>query len=687
VPEGQEQLDPFLIRVARAFGKGPRHVLARVVDNARLKSRRPWSELFPRLLTESAFLRAVGARSIDEFWEQQQRSPFFLSVAGRDEYVREFDARFPGLRTEVIDAADRVLAHEFDLLGSGPIRLGPRLPWLRDFKNDGGWTLDHCTKINYGEIHGPSDVKIPWELSRSQHAVRLGQAYWLTGDDRYAREFVAQVGDWLAENPYAYSVNWVCAMDVALRAVSWLWGFYFMSDAPACRDPRFRMSFMRGLYMHAEFTLTYLERADVNGNHYLCDGVGLVFLGTFFSRARRARRWLAVGREIVEGEIFTQTSADGVDFEQSTAYHRLVLECFLTSYVLLERHGYVVPPACVSRLERMCEYVQAYTKPDGRAPLIGDADDGRVQILGMPGAHGVNDHRYLLSTAAVLFRREDFKTSAGKCWDETFWMLGPDACRRFDALAASATPLSSTAFGDGGMYVLRVADTATHMIVDCADVGMNGRGGHGHNDILSFELFMAGCNLVTDCGSYLYTTSHEWRNRFRGTPFHNGVQVDDEEVNRFVAPNAIWQLRSDAAPVDAMLEREAGADVFRGGHRGYERLASPVSHTRECRVDRTSPRVVVRDRVGGTGRHALTWRFHLDPAVTAEVRGRDVRLSCGSREFWLRSDLPSPFALSLEDGWVSPSYGVKVPATVVVWRGLAALPITASHTFTTERAT
>jgi hypothetical protein len=685
VPEGQLELDPFLIRVGRAFARGPRHVLSRVTDNARLHSRAPWSRLFPKLLTESAFLKAVHARSIDEFWERQQRAPFFLGVANRTEYVRAFDSRFPGRRSTVIGLADRVLAHEFDFLGSGPRTLGARLPWLADFKNGGGWNLDYCTDIDYGEIHGVSDVKIPWELSRSQHVTRLGQAYWLTGDDKYAAEFVAEVQDWLESNPYAHGVNWACAMDVALRAVSWVWGFYYMSDASSCRDPKFRAALMRALYMHAEFTFTYLERADVNGNHYLCDGVGLVFLATFFRGARRADGWLAVGREIVEQEIIRQTTADGVDFEQSTAYHRLVLECFVTSYELLKRHGHTVPLDSLTRLERMCEFVQAYTKPDGRVPLIGDADDGRVQMLGTPGVNGVNDHRYLLSTAAVLFSRADFKTTAGQCWDETFWMLGPEACRRFDELPQITAPLASQAFADGGVYVLRAPETGTHLIVDCAEVGMNGRGGHGHNDILGFELFMAGCNLVTDCGSYLYTTSREWRNRFRSTAFHSGVQVDDEEVNRFVSPDALWQLKYDAVPEGAAMTRGADADTFRGGHTGYARLASPVMHIREIDVHKTSPCVVVRDRLDGAGEHTLTWRFHLDPAVSADLDGHGVRLSCGTREFWLRSDLPATFTLSIEDGWVSPSYGVKVPAPIVVWKGTATLPIAASHSFSTER--
>ncbi len=603
--------------------------------------------------------------------------------ADREATAARLVARYPGAREDILRAADAVVRHELDLLGSGPRTLSTPLPWHEDFKTGRRWPLDYAADIEYLELDRPSDVKVPWELSRCQHFTRLGQAYWLTGEDRYAAEFAAEVTDWIASNPYARGVNWACAMDVALRAVSWIWGFHHMADAPACRDRGFRASFLRTLFLHGEFIATHLERGDVNGNHYLCDGVGLVFLGCFFHPARRAARWRAIGRAIVEQEIFTQTTPDGVDFEQSTAYHRLVLEAFLTSYELLRRSGDTVPQACWTRLERMCEFVQAYTKPDGRVPLIGDADDGRVQIL---GAQPLTDHRYLLSTAAVVLRRGDFAASAGRCWEETFWLLGPDALERFDALEAGAAPPGSMAFPDGGFYVLRAP--GAHLIVDCGEVGMNGRGGHGHNDILSFELFLNGRNLITDCGAYLYTASREWRNAFRSTAFHNTVQVDGEELNRFVGPDALWQLQYDAIPAGATMTRGGRVDVFRGAHRGYERLAAPVSHVRECALDAGGTRALVRDCLDGSGAHALVWRFHLDPAVTPHADGSDVRLASDDRVVWLLpDDTAGRLTLTLEPGWVSPSYGVKVPTTVLVWKTTAALPIVTSFLFAEARLT
>jgi hypothetical protein len=161
-----------------------------------------------------------------------------------------------------------------------------------------------------------------------------------------------------------------------------------------------------------------------------------------------------------------------------------------------------IPDSAWSRLERMYDFVEAYTKPDGSVPLVGDADDGRIQKL---GTQTLNDHRYLLSTGAVLFDRADFKHAAGRFWDESFWLLGPQGADAFDRLPADDRPVQSRAFDAGGVYILRT--NRAHVVVDCAEVGMCGRGGHGHNDILSFELWMDGVNWVTDCGAYLYTAS------------------------------------------------------------------------------------------------------------------------------------------------------------------------------------
>jgi hypothetical protein len=60
----------------------------------------------------------------------------------------------------------------------------------------------------------------------------LGQAYLLTGDERYAQTFVAHLDGWMGQNPPKLGVNWMSSLEVAFRAISWLWAFYFFKDSP-----------------------------------------------------------------------------------------------------------------------------------------------------------------------------------------------------------------------------------------------------------------------------------------------------------------------------------------------------------------------------------------------------------------------------------------------------------------------
>ena len=660
----------------KAVHHPPAFVMRRAVQEVRRQAFRPWGRIRPLLFTDNALLDATRSSSIDELWDRLIRCPLPVATDQASVWAARFRAVSPDISRVILIEADHILRHEFDLLGSGMIALGNRLPWHEDFKVGRRWPLHYAADIDYNELDENSDVKVPWELSRCQHFARLGQAYWLTDDEQYAREFVDEVSDWVACNPWTRGINWACTMDVALRAISWAWGLRYFGRAAACRSREFRSLFLRSLFLHGEYIAAHVETADLNGNHYLVDGAGLVCLGLLFGGIGPASGWLETGRQMVFDEMQSQVWPDGVDFEQSIAYHRLVLETFLITYVWLTQAGNLVPQTAWKRLERMLEFVCAYTKPNGLAPLIGDADDGRIQKLGV---QPVNDHRYLLSTGAVLFRRSDFKRAAGKFWDESFWLLGPQGRDDFDALPA-ADPIRSAAFPDGGFYVSRAPDT--HLIMDCAEVGMRGRGGHGHNDILSFELFLNGMNVVTDCGAYLYTASREWRNLFRSTAFHNTVQVDHQEINRFVHADDMWRLHDDARPIDVTWRSNDRADFLRAAHDGYVRLASPVRHVRELLFDKIQRWFVFRDTIEGRDAHTLVWRFHLDPDVSVSLGTAGARIEGSTGQAWFHlAEGPRELKLRVESGWVSPSYGRKTEAAVLVLECERRLPVTVAYCF------
>ena len=224
----------------------------------------------------------------------------------------------------------------------------------------------------------------------------------------------------------------------------------------------------------------------MRGNHYLADLVGLVYLGLFLQEYPEAKQWLGYAAPKLETEMQHQVYADGVDHEGALPYHRLVAEMFLSAAILLKQNGLGFSAATMLCLEKMLEFAAAYTKPDGLCPLFGDTDDGRLHVL---GSQPVNDHRYLLSTGAVLFHRGDLKARAVRFWEESAWLLGATSFHEFDRLPV-APAAESAAFAGGGYWIMRQGDD--YLLVDCGDVGTRSRGGHGHNDILSFEWFLTG---------------------------------------------------------------------------------------------------------------------------------------------------------------------------------------------------
>ena len=624
----------------RALGKPPRVVARRLLAELAVEVDRVRAPARVRNFRDASLLEVTGAASIDALWTRSLKGPFpFLRT---DHELAQIESRWPAERARVIAAGDLALARQIDVLGTGLFDLGRPIDWHRDWKTGRAWPLRYGPRIDCAELDEPSDVKVPWEISRVQWLLPAGQAYRLTGDERFAAGVREVLEDWIRANPYALGVNWAIAMEAAIRIFSWSWLLHACGESAAWSEPTFRGTFLRTLYLHGEFVERRIERSELNGNHYTADAAGLAMLGLVLG----VPRWSENGWSMLCAELSRQVHPDGVNFEASAHYHRLVGELFALTALLRQVHGLDVPEPYVDRLQKMARFTEAYTGPDGLAPLWGDADDGRALPL---GGQDVSDH----GSFPVLVARLAGARAPGNA--EGAWLAGPDA------VAAAKNEPRSAAFADGGAFVLRGG--SDHVFVDCGPVGLAGRGGHGHNDCLSFEATLADVRLVRDSGSYVYTASPRWRNLFRSTSFHSTPMLDGEEQNR-IDPTRLWTLTEDARPE----LRAWSPDRFVGAHTGYRRLSDPVTPVRTVELDCTAHRLVVVDEFEGTGDHRVQIPLQLAPmVVAAESRQGELTLSAGRIHFRLRWSDPADWRLDIAAGWVSPSYGVKVEATRLEW--------------------
>src|SRR5439155_5697473 len=107
--------------------------------------------------------------------------------------------------------------------------------------------------------------------------------------------------------------------------------------------------------------------------------------------------------------------------------------------------------------------------------------------------------------------------------EEAIWLFGENAIAQ---AAQPSPPTSSTAFADGGLYLM--ASPGAQMLLDAGPHG-SGRGGHGHADALSLRLSINRRPWLVDPGSYVYVAPEQEaqsRDQFRGTAAHNTLCVD-----------------------------------------------------------------------------------------------------------------------------------------------------------------
>ncbi|HEX8722536.1 MAG TPA: alginate lyase family protein [Pyrinomonadaceae bacterium] len=614
------------------------------------------------------FARVGGAELLEHF--RTRASPRFFkgfeeAEGGGGDYLR---AR----AGDLLDEARAVVGHRWRLLGYGEVEFGAGPDWLREPVSGARWPLDYHADVALVRGDG-SDVRVLWELNRLGHLVTLARAYAAGGGEELAEEFFAQVERWVAQNPAGRGPNWACAMEVALRATNLLAAFRLFRRSPAL-DER-RLAALLALFdAHGRHVRRNLEYSYIAaGNHYLSDVAGLLWLGVSLPELAAAAGWREFARRELLRELERQVLPDGANWESSTGYHRFVLELFLYSFLLCRENGVPVGEGAWRRVRSMLEYVRAYLRPDGRAPLVGDTDGGRVLPLARRGA---DEHAYLLSVGAALFREPRFKV-ADEAPEEVFWLLGSEGLRAYDSLETGGAEVSHTElFGHAGTCVLRGGDL--YLLLNASGAGLGGRGAHGHNDALSIEVSACGVSFLADPGTYVYTGDVRARHLFRSTRYHSTVEVDGAEQNT-IHTTAPFHAGDEARPRLTWFSPGDERDTAIAEHGGYVRLpAGPVSHVRIVNFDRRERYWLVEDSLAGAGAHDFGFVFHAAP-------GREVRAHDSSAEVFdaatgarlVIASLEGFGGVAVEPRWSSRDYGSKAESAAAVWRLRATVPLRA----------
>lgn len=574
---------------------------------------------------------------------------------------------------KLIEHADKAVNKTFYILGDW-VSFEDEIRWHDDFFRN--HTFD--PEAYYPELRkdiGPGrDIKVPWELSRFSHAPQLALAYYHTGKDKYLSAFEEQVLDWVEKNPWKYGVNWTCAMDVAIRACNWLLAYDIFTAAGARFSDDFKRAFFTSIFFHGKHIYANLEWSPfMTSNHYLSDIVGLFYLGCYLSDSPLGRKWLSFARRELEKEMQNQVYPDGMDFEGSVCYHRLVFELFFFAAVLAQKSGVKLSDAFYERLKKMADFIYQVVKPDGTAPQIGDNDSGRLHIV-FP--REVLDFTYLYSLSAIFFNDEKYAVEEFGLAPEALVFFGEEARARWEKFSKkSVRDIPSALFENGGIAVLRSG--YDYLVVSAGELGQKGRGGHDHNDKLSFELMIDGKNFIVDPGTGFYTPEPNISRTLQSTRSHSTICINGLEQNTFHTDN-VWTYENETHARITDFRIEEGRMVVSAEHSGYSKIDPSIVVKRTFIFEPQGKRLELIDEITGKSEVELEWNFILAPEVeVSSGEGITLKNDAVSIKFLH----PEELDFSVDENLYSPEYGKVSKTKKLTARKKVSLPYKSKFLF------
>lgn len=385
-----------------------------------------------------------------------------------------------------LEKADKGLEHKFFVhKGYGYLDYGKDIDW------------------SYWPV---KDNEIRWQVNRMYWWIPMGKAYWSTGNEKYAKEWVFQLRDWIHDNPRGLSKEndrfaWR-PLETSRRVQdqTTLFNFFITSE-------NFTSEFLM------EFLLNYYEQAELvsanytdEGNHRLFQAQRMIYGGGFFQEFKNAERWRKEGIDILNEEMKVQVLDDGFHFEMSQHYHLGSVETFIKGLRMAQLCNLEneFPDEYLSTVKDMIYANLKASFPDMTYPMFGDSWE---------------------TTPSAM-------TKKYKEWSVIF---PEDAIIKYYATKRNkghAPDFLSTRLLNTGFTAFRNGwnENSTVLIMRGGEPGGKF---HTHPDNGTFELWHKGHNLMPDTGCYVYSGDAEVmekRNWYRQSAVHQTLTLNDKDI-------------------------------------------------------------------------------------------------------------------------------------------------------------
>ncbi|MBE6771514.1 MAG: hypothetical protein E7547_05140 [Ruminococcaceae bacterium] len=300
-----------------------------------------------------------------------------------------------------------------------------------------------------------------------EYAVVLGAEYSKTKNVEILNVFKRLYEDYLKEKPALHPYV------ISLHLPNILIAMEFFGNA---LDEDFRNKVYTELFIQYKYLLSHFEK-HLLANHYFENLKAAVIASYFFGDDKVCRKSV----KLLHSQVKEQILPDGVHFELSPMYHKIILEDLLRIAKLSQSEGFPECDWIKPVIQNMLDAMASMEKGFSRTPLFNDSGNNVAK-----------------SAQSIEIACKD--------------VLG-------------IFPRYKEELVSSGYYKFYNGKIA--MMFDAGKIGPDYNPGHGHCDCLSFEVCVDGKPLFVNSGTYEY--QGDMRKYFRSTRAHNTLTVGSRE--------------------------------------------------------------------------------------------------------------------------------------------------------------
>ncbi len=552
----------------------------------------------------------------------QYHENFFSPVETRKDFSAE-------LKKGILTAADELVAGKIKYYSYHSMPVGNVPNWFLnpfngvEFAN----TNYHWTELpDFGNTVG--DIKNIWEASRFGWATVLARAYAVSGNDVYLDTLNKWIKDWTEKNPLNIGPNWKCGQESSIRLLNVL-----MASVILQQEDKPSASLIRFTEAHIKRIEPNIRYAIAQRNNHATSELAALFIAfgwlDKFSPGKYKTKANQYGQQLekIVGELLYP---DGSFSQHSITYHRLYLDTM--SQVMWWNKKLNTVSFSNSFVQKVISSIHwLYAMVDeqsGDCPNLG-ANDGALLM----NYHSLDYRNFKpsLQLAAALYQQQYF-------FDDT----------------AESEPLYWLNIDTPGLKKISF-EKKTHLYQNGYCVMQNNQSWAmlrfpfykfrpAHNDVLHFDLWHKGKNLLMDSGSFSYNPGKNYTGPdLKSVHAHNTVSFDGKEqmprLSRFLL--AKWIQPSFVSDIK-QNEWSAAYTDYRGN-----------SHTRKVKWQ--NDEWVITDECKGPAA-SVTINFNFDDNTACIDKEKAVvNFSWGSLSF------PKDATVTIEEHFISKYYWQKQP--------------------------